>query len=45
MKQGEIVQPRVVVLDFTILTVKQDSASQKPVTHQGFKSPVKLIFN
>lgn len=36
MKQGAIVQPIVVVLDFKIDTEKHPSASEKPVTHAGF---------
>lgn len=35
MKQGAIVHPITVLLDFWILTEKLDSASQNPVTHQG----------
>jgi hypothetical protein len=34
-----------VVLDFTMLIEKLASASQKPVTHQGFLAPVKLVFD
>ena len=35
----------VVVLDLIMLTVKLDSASQNPVTHQGFKLSIGLLSN
>jgi aminoglycoside phosphotransferase (APT) family kinase protein len=46
IKQGEIVQPIMEVLDFWILMEKLDSASQNPVIHQGFKvDNIVFLFN
>ena len=46
IKQGAIVQPIIVLLDFWILMEKLDSASQNSVTHQGFKvDNIVFLFN
>jgi len=37
IKQGSIVQPIAAVLDLNIDILKDPSASENPVTHQGFK--------
>jgi hypothetical protein len=37
LKVGVIVQPIIVFLDLEINIEKLDSASENPVTHQGFK--------
>ena len=37
IKQGSIVQPIAAVLDLNIDILNEPSASENPVTHQGFK--------
>ena len=37
IKQGSIVQPIAAVLDLNIDMLNEPSASENPVTHQGFK--------